>query len=43
MRLPLIKLRVCGNQGGIDEDTPLDIIELYIHWIVNKLSLMINL
>ena len=25
-----IELRVCGNQGGIDEDTPLDIIELYI-------------
>ena len=25
-----IELRVCGNQGGYDEDTPLDIIELYI-------------
>ena len=25
-----IELRVCGNQGRNDEDTPLDIIELYI-------------
>ena len=25
-----IEVRICGSQGGSDEDTPLDIIELYI-------------
>ena len=27
-----IELRICTNEGFADEDTPLDIIELYVQW-----------